>query len=73
MISKEMSQVLTYYNLGLSLYKERKFKEALIEFTKCIEVLPNDGPSLMYIHRCKEFIDSPPSDDWDGVYIMKTK
>jgi len=27
----------------------------------------------MYIKRCKEFLETPPPADWDGVYIMKTK
>ncbi len=73
MITTEMKEVLVHYNEGLTLYKDRKFKEALDSFKKGLELIPDDGPCLMYIKRCKEFIEVPPPVDWDGVYIMKTK
>ena len=73
MISPETKELLVHYNKGLTLYKERKFEEAKASFTKALEISPSDGPSLMYIKRCKEFIENPPPVDWDGVYIMKTK
>ena len=73
MITNEMKDLLVFYNTGLSLYKEGKFKEASESFKKGLEILPADGPSLMYLKRCKEFLETPPPEDWDGVYIMKTK
>lgn len=73
MITPEMKEVLVHYNQGLTLYKDQKFKEALDCFKKGLEIIPDDGPSLMYVKRCKEFIENPPPVDWDGVYIMKTK
>lgn len=68
-----MKEVLVHYNQGLTLYKDRKFKEALDSFKKGLDIIPDDGPSLMYSKRCKEFLETPPPADWDGVYIMKTK
>ncbi|MBK8393776.1 MAG: tetratricopeptide repeat protein [Leptospiraceae bacterium] len=73
MITPEMKEVLVHYNKGLELYKTSKFKEALEYFNKGLAIIPDDGPTLMYIKRCKEFLESPPPADWDGVYIMKTK
>lgn len=72
-ISEEMMQVLEYYNKGLSLYKTKKFAEAIQEFRKALELSPKDGPSQLYIERCENFIKNPPPDDWDGVYTMTTK
>ncbi|HMV76789.1 MAG TPA: hypothetical protein PK453_02915 [Leptospiraceae bacterium] len=73
MISKEMKELLEFYNKGLQLYKEAKFQEALLEFQKGLGLIPDDGPTLEYMKRCKEYIKEPPPADWDGVYVMKTK
>jgi adenylate cyclase len=73
MITNEMKELLGFYNQGLKLYKEAKFEDALESFKKALEKVPNDGPTEMYIKRCKEYIKTPPPSDWDGVYIMKTK
>ena len=73
MISEAMKELLVHYNQGLQLYKEAKFKEAIVYFEKALSIIPDDGPSQMYINRCKEYIQSPPPPDWDGVYVMKTK
>ncbi|WP_209452008.1 tetratricopeptide repeat protein [Leptospira ryugenii] len=73
MVSEKMTKVLALYNEGLSLYKNRKFVEAKANFQKALEIEPNDGPSLLYIERCDDYIADPPPEDWDGVYNMKTK
>lgn len=73
MITQQMSQVLELYNKGLALYKESRFSEALSYFQKAIAIKSDDGPSLMYEKRCKDYIENPPPVDWDGVYVMKTK
>lgn len=73
MISKEKEELLKYYNLGLVAYKQRKWDEAIRAFEMGLKVLPGDGPSELYLERSKEFKQTPPPDDWDGVYVMTTK
>ncbi|MDF3818944.1 tetratricopeptide repeat protein [Leptospira sp. 96542] len=73
MITDNMQSVLKHYNLGLALYKERKFPQAKEEFQKALSFHPTDGPSKLYIDRCDDYIADPPPEDWDGVYNMKTK
>ncbi|MDX1958476.1 MAG: tetratricopeptide repeat protein [Leptospiraceae bacterium] len=73
MITPQMKELLEYYNSGLQKYKEAKFQEALELFQKALSIIPDDGPSIEYSKRCKEFIQDPPPIDWDGVYVMKTK
>ena len=38
-----------------------------------LKVVPEDGPSKVYYERCKYYIDNPPPEDWDGVFVMTTK
>jgi adenylate cyclase len=73
MVSEQKRQMLKHYNEGLNLYKAMKFKEALRVFEKVLEYEPNDGPTTLYISRCKELIKNPPPTDWDGVFTMTTK
>ena len=73
MISPEQEQLLESYNAALALYKQRRFKEAKAGFEKCLEFVPDDGPAKLYIERCETYIQHPPADDWDGVFVMKTK
>ena len=66
-------KMLDAYNKGLELYRNRDFQGGMQYFEKALEFKPNDGPSQMYIQRCKDYIQSPPPSNWDGVYVMKTK
>ncbi|KPJ50138.1 hypothetical protein AMJ40_03675 [candidate division TA06 bacterium DG_26] len=53
---------------GLSLYRERRWREAIEVFKK----LPQDPASAVFLRRCAELLQSPPQ-EWDGVYVMRTK
>ena len=58
---------------AIKLYGERKFREAGPAFQKVLDLKAGDGPAKLYVDRCQYFLDSPPADDWDGVFVMKTK
>ena len=73
MITLEQKELLNHYNSGLELYKNRKFDEAITFFEKAMSINSNDGPSKLYLDRCRAFKETPPPDDWDGVFTMTTK
>jgi tetratricopeptide (TPR) repeat protein len=73
MISKEKEELLKYYNLGLTAYKQRKWDEAIKAFEMALKMVPDDGPSSVYLDRANQYKEIPPPDDWDGVFVMKTK
>ncbi|MFH0977218.1 MAG: tetratricopeptide repeat protein [Spirochaetota bacterium] len=73
MITKEKEEVLKYYNLGLTAYKQQKWDESIRAFEHALAIDPEDGPSTVYIGRAKAFKLNPPPADWDGVVTMKTK
>lgn len=73
MITAEKQQVLDYFAEGRKLYKLMEFEQARDFFSKALEVDPNDGPSKVYYARCAHYMDNPPPEDWDGVFVMKTK
>lgn len=73
MVSEEKQKVLEYFSEGRKRYKLLEFAEAQSFFARALKVDPNDGPSKVYYVRCKHYSENPPPDDWDGVFVMKTK
>ncbi len=61
------------YSEGLSNYKAQKWQNAIENFKNALKIDPNDGPSMTYLERCKIFIESPPKEDWDGVFNLTKK
>jgi class 3 adenylate cyclase len=61
------------FNEAIRLYRSRNFEEAMKVFSESGRILTGDMPSILYIDRCKELIQHPPAEDWDGVYTAKTK
>jgi len=58
---------------GLKSYRNQRWEEAKIRFQEVLNLLPDDGPSKTFIHRCEQFQHSPPEESWDGVFQLKTK
>jgi class 3 adenylate cyclase/HAMP domain-containing protein len=61
------------FNEAISLYRARDFDKAMRLFKDSSEALSNDIPSALYIDRCRELMQNPPAEDWDGVFTAKTK
>jgi len=72
-ISDAKKKVLELFNEGRKNYKLMKFDAAKDLFAKALKVDPKDGPSKVYFARCKHYLQTPPPEDWDGVFVMKTK
>jgi len=73
MISEAKRQVLDLFAQGRKNYKLMRFQEARKAFESALALDPSDGPSKVYLERCKVYIADPPPEDWDGVFVMKTK
>jgi len=61
------------YLTGLELYRRKQFTEAIKKFNAALAIDPTDTPSSLYIERSQVYLDSPPPDEWNGVFILKTK
>jgi len=73
MVSEEKKKVLALFAEGRELYKERRFGDARDKFAMALKIDKSDGPSQIYYSRCKLYMDNPPSEDWDGVFVMTSK
>ncbi|MGK5090652.1 adenylate/guanylate cyclase domain-containing protein [Deltaproteobacteria bacterium TL4] len=61
------------YSKGLELYRSQQWGEALSLFEKTLEIIPGDGPATTFIKRVKQYMETPPPIDWDGVYTATSK
>ncbi|MBN1520025.1 MAG: hypothetical protein JW923_08045 [Spirochaetales bacterium] len=73
MISEQKKRVLELFAEGRKLYKLMRFGEAAERFKAALAVDPEDKPSKVYVERCLQYVEDPPDEDWDGVYVMKHK
>jgi len=61
------------FNQAITLYRNRKFEEALNLLNKCKTILKNDTPCNLYIERCHQLMENPPGEEWDGVFTATSK
>jgi tetratricopeptide (TPR) repeat protein len=72
-MDERTKKVLDLFGEGRKQYKLMYFEKAKGYFQQALEVDPEDGPSKVYVQRCQHYIETPPPEDWDGVFIMTTK
>jgi adenylate cyclase len=65
--------VLGLFRNGLTLYRERRFKDAQAQFRDALARHPTDKASALYVERCAHFMEAPPPADWNGAWIMTEK
>lgn len=61
------------YTKGLTLYRRRQWSSAIKQFEKALKIAPLDFPAQMYIERSQLYLASPPPDDWNGSFVLRTK
>lgn len=66
-------QALPRFQNGLTLYRQKRWQDAIGEFKEVLALHPKDKPSKMYIERSEHFIAEPPPEDWNGVWVMESK
>jgi adenylate cyclase len=72
-LTEAKKKAVGLYLKGLEAYRARNWDEAAGFFSQALAADPDDGPSRTYVERCGEFRASPPPENWDGVFVMKTK
>ena len=72
-LSAERRRVMEAYREGLAAYTRRDFKTAAAQCEAALALDPRDGPSRVYLERAKEYLETPPPADWDGIYELTSK
>ena len=61
------------FNEARKLYRQRRWPEAQSAFQTILDRWSNDGPSILYMKRCQEYLADEPLPNWDGVFTMTHK
>eukprot|EP00697_Spironema_sp_BW2_P010966 gnl/Spiro4/26516_TR13196_c0_g1_i1.p1 gnl/Spiro4/26516_TR13196_c0_g1~~gnl/Spiro4/26516_TR13196_c0_g1_i1.p1 ORF type:complete len:1451 (-),score=397.27 gnl/Spiro4/26516_TR13196_c0_g1_i1:80-4432(-) len=71
--SANFQRGMEVFQEGRELYLACRFQDAIDKFTSVLQLVPNDGPSLVFIDRCKHLVSKPFPPDWDGVWNLDHK
>jgi adenylate cyclase len=61
------------YAEALACYRRRELDAAEDVFRSCLEIVPDDGPSGLFLTRLATLRAAPLPPDWDGVWRMTEK
>jgi adenylate cyclase len=69
----ETAAFLDHYAAGRTAYNHLRFYEALQHFERAQDLKPGDRAVQVHLERAREFLLTPPADNWDGVHTMTKK
>jgi len=72
-LTQEMESFLSIYEKAFSKIRKRDWKEAIELLQQANRIIPQDSACKIHLTRCKQYITSPPPDDWDGTYQLTSK
>ncbi len=72
-LSDAQKQASESFEKGLVAYRKQDWETAEVAFRTVLGVMPSDQPSRVLLERIEAFKQSPPSMDWDGVWIATHK
>lgn len=64
---------LRLFGEGLDLYRRRYFRLADEAFRAAADALPGDGPTALYLQRCRGYRSAPPPATWSHIARMQVK
>jgi adenylate cyclase len=72
-LSNGLGKMLEAYAEGIAAYRAREFKKGMEAFETALQAIPDDGPSTLYLERCRIYAERPPLVNWNGVWVMTEK
>lgn len=72
-VSDADKQFVVRYEKALDAYFDRRFKTAKTLCEEALNMKPEDATSIQLLERIEAFIKRPPSDDWNGVWVLTSK
>jgi adenylate cyclase len=72
-LSEELARLRERYEQAQRAYLAQEWDLAEATFRECLQIRPNDGPSLVFLERVQVLRRDPPRKDWNGVWRMVEK
>jgi adenylate cyclase len=68
-----LTDFLDHYKNGITSYRRQQWDKAITAFGQSLKLHANDKLSQIYIERSEQMKEHPPGDDWNGVWVLKSK
>jgi hypothetical protein len=72
-LTEEQRQYIERFEAGVALYKQRKWDECIVHFTRLLSRRFDDLGASRYIDACQELKAFAPEEDWAGALELKGK
>ena len=72
-LSKREQLFLGLYSKGLESYRQKEFNQAIQCFSRALLLNSKDKPAQILLARCRDFIISPPEENWKGTWVFLKK
>lgn len=72
-LTPRIEEFLALYTTGKKQYYARAWTDARNAFEAALRLLPGDYPTQLHIERIRAYMETPPPDDWDGVFVLRSK
>ncbi len=72
-VGKDVLEELKLFQQALRLYRKQDWDKAELQFLSLRNMSPESKLYQVYAERVAYYRGNPPGDDWDGVFIFKTK
>jgi adenylate cyclase len=72
-IPADLREFLAHYEEGKRLYYGRDWQGARTAFEAALRLRPDDYPTLLHLQRAEAYMQTPPPDNWNGVFVMQSK
>lgn len=71
--TEKHQKLIEHFSQGYGFYHQKRWGDALDSFAQALNVVPDDPVTKLYVERCNDYLTEPPDENWDGVFVMKTK
>jgi adenylate cyclase len=72
-VTEERLKLRDAFDEALAAYRRKNWEEARAAFESCLKIVPDDGPSRVFLSRIAQFCTTAPGLDWDGVWSLVEK
>jgi len=67
-LTDSQKRTFVEYHMGLGLYRQQRWKEAIHHLTLALECTSLDRPSQIIMDRCRHYLKKDPPDNWESVF-----
>jgi adenylate cyclase len=72
-VASERLALRDAFEEALAAYRRKDWHQARAGFEGCLEIMPGDGPSKVFLSRIAHLCTTAPSPDWDCVWSLVEK